>query len=82
MNQFSNGSTYSILEKIFEKYPSLKYEENYSQAQLGIIISEAMYYQRISCGRTYFENKNKDGFNQFTLYNSLIIEDDCNGKMY
>lgn len=83
MSQFFNNKNIidnrSIRKKIYDDYPSISYSDSLSWADVEKIISEAMYYQRVACGRVYRENKDNKGFNEFDLYNSTVTEGDLNG---
>ena len=85
MNQFFNSKDVNtndeadVLKQIYKGSPSLEYEDRWTESQLRFIIKEAMYYQRVACGRVYRENKDNHGFNEFDLYNATIVKGDLNG---
>ena len=82
-NQIFNGKSIAnnsaIREKIYDDYPSISYSDRLSWGDVEKIISEAMFYQRVACGRVYRENKNNQGFNEFDLYNAAVTKGDFNG---
>ena len=73
------ASVACVKDKIYHNNPAIAWSDRLTNSDVRVIIAEAMYYQRIACGRMYKESKNRKGFNEFDLYNTEIIQDDLNG---
>ena len=73
------ASVACVKDKIYHNNPAIAWSDRLTNSDVRVIIAEAMYYQRIACGRVYRENKDNKGFNEFDLYNSTVTEGDLNG---
>ena len=75
------ASVECVKDRIYHNNPAIAWSDRLTGLDVEIIIAEAMYYQRIACGRIYKESKNRKDFNEFYLYNAEMTREDLDGEV-